>query len=84
MKSVTCKIIKKNFEFTVSLLSRLTVNTITFKVFETWVVLFINELDYPSFEDFESHRIFGVRLSPNKEIKEITFLKGDFFLVPRG
>ena len=63
-------------------LSRLTEKT--FKVFETWVVLFINELDYPSFENFESYRILGARLSPNKEIKEITFLKGDFFLVPRG
>jgi len=29
----------------------------TFKVSETWVVLFINELDYPSFENLESHRI---------------------------
>ena len=31
----------------------------TFKVFETWVVLVIKELDYPSFENFESHRILG-------------------------
>ena len=31
----------------------------TFKVFDTWVVLVINELDYPSFENFESHCING-------------------------
>jgi len=29
----------------------------TFKVSETWVVLVINELDYPSFENFESLRM---------------------------
>jgi len=31
----------------------------TFKVFKTWVVLISNELDYPSFENFESLHING-------------------------
>ena len=32
---------------------------LTFKVFETWVVLIINDLDYPSFKNFESRPIYG-------------------------
>jgi len=31
----------------------------TFKVFKTWVVFISNEIDYPSFENFESLRIIG-------------------------
>ena len=53
----------------------------TFKVFETWVVLVINELDYPSFENFESHRILG---QPGWSLVQISIIYNNYQNAPRN